>query len=54
MSNDNKDTKYVMGLFAVICIILVCLMINNFRIIDCCYLVVVIVYATKYFLLSRD
>ncbi len=50
----GKDTKFVMLFFAVICLILVYLMVNNFHIIDCCYFILVLGFAAKYLILSRD
>lgn len=50
----GKDTKFVMLFFAVISLIMIYLMINNFKIIDCCYFFIVVGFATKYFILSRD
>lgn len=50
----GKDTKCVMVVFAVISLILVYLMINNFKVIDCCYFILVLCSATKYLLLSRE
>ena len=50
----SKDTKFVMLFFAVISLILVYLMVNNFKVIDCCYFLVVVLFAAKYLSLSRD
>ena len=50
----GNDTKCVMLVFAVISIIMICLMINNFKIIDCCYFILVLIFATRYLLLSRE
>ena len=49
-----KDTKYVMVVFAVISLIMICLMISNFKIIDFCYFLLVIYTACRYLLLSRE
>ena len=51
---DTKDSKVVMLFFAVISFILVYLMINSFHIIDCCYFIIVIGFAFRYFILSRN
>lgn len=51
---DKKDTKFVMFVFAVISLILILAMINNFKVIDCLYFCVVLIFATRYFLLSRQ
>lgn len=50
----GKDTKCVMVVFAVISLILVYMMINNFKVIDCCYFILVLCCATKYLYLSKD
>lgn len=50
----SNDTKCVMGVFAVIGIIMIYLMINNFKVIDCCYFILVLIFATRYLLLSRE
>ena len=50
----GRDTKCVMIVFAVISLILVYLMINSFKIIDCCYFILVLVSATRYLYLSKD
>ena len=50
----NKDTKFVMLFFAVISLILVFLMVNNFHVIDCCYFILVVFFATRYLVLNRD
>lgn len=50
----SRDTKFVMLFFAVICSILVYLMVNNFHIIDCCYFILVVVFAAKYLILSKN
>ena len=50
----NKNTKFVMLFFAVISLILVFLMVNNFHVIDCCYFILVVVFATRYLVLNRD
>lgn len=50
----SKDTRCVMVVFAVISLIMIYLMINNFKIIDCCYFILVVCCATRYLLLSRD
>lgn len=49
-----KDTKFVMLFFAVICLIMVYLMINSFKIIDCCYFFLVVGFAARYLCLSRN
>jgi len=51
---NSKDSKVVMLFFAVISLILVYLMINNFHVIDCCYFILVVGFAARYFTLSRD
>lgn len=50
----SKDMKFVMLFFAVISSILVYLMINNFKVIDCCYFILVLIFAFRYFSLSKD
>jgi len=50
----GKDTKFVMLFFAVISLIMICLMVNSFNVIDCCYFLIVVGFAAKYFILSRD
>ncbi len=50
----SKDTKFIMLFFAVIGLIMVYLMINSFKIVDCCYFILVVFFAIKYFILSRD
>ena len=54
MLNNSKETKYVMLFFAVICFILILMMINDFKVIDCCYFILVIGFATRYYLLGRE
>ena len=54
MLNDNKETKFVMLFFAVISLILIFMMINNFKFIDCCYFIFVVGFATRYYLLGRE
>jgi len=51
---NSKDTKFVMLFFAVISLILVYLMISSFKFIDCFYFILVVCFATKYFILSKD
>ncbi len=51
---NSKETKFVMLFFAVISIILICLMVNSFHVIDCCYFFIVVGFATRYLFLSRD
>ena len=51
---NGKDTKFVMLFFAVICLIMIFLMVNKFNYIDCCYFFIVVGFATKYFILSKD
>lgn len=50
----KNNLKIVMLFFAVISLILVYLMVNNFKVIDCCYFLVVVLFATRYLCLSRD
>ena len=50
----EKDVKYVIAVLSVIAVIMVCLMITNFKIIDFCYFLLVIYTACKYLLLSRE
>ena len=50
----SKDTKFVMLFFAVISLIMIYLMVNNFNIIDCCYFFIVVGFATRYFILSKN
>ncbi len=52
-TNSKKDTEFVMIVFALISLVLIFTMINNFRIIDCCYFIVVLVFATRYMILCR-
>lgn len=54
MLNDNNETKYVMLFFAVICIILIVMMIDSFKFIDCCYFIFVVGFAARYYLLGRE
>ena len=49
-----KDTKYVMLFFAVISLILIYLMVSNFKVIDCCYFLLVVGFAAKYLCLSKN
>lgn len=51
---NGKDTKYVMVFFAVISLIIICLMIKNFNFIDCCYFFIVIGFAARYLLLGKE
>lgn len=50
----NNSEKFVMLFFAVISFILIIMMINSFKIIDCCYFIFVVGFAAKYFLLGRE
>lgn len=50
----GNDTKYVMLVFAVISFIMIYLMVSNFKVIDCCYFVLVLIFATRYLLLDRE
>lgn len=50
----SKDTRCVMVVFAVIGLIMICLMVNNFKVIDLCYFLLVIYSACRYLLLSRE
>ena len=50
----SKDTKCVMVVFAVIGLILICLMINNFKFIDFYYFLLVLYTACRYLILSRE
>ena len=50
----NKDTRCVMVVFAVISLIMIYLMINSFKIIDCCYFIFVVGIAARYFILGRE
>lgn len=50
----KNNTNIVMLFFAVISLILVYMMINSFKIIDCCYFLVVVLFATRYLCLSRN
>jgi len=50
----SKDIRFVMLFFAVISLILVYLMINNFHVIDCCYLILVVGTACRYLCLSKN
>ena len=54
MLDNSKETKYVMLFFAVICFILILMMINDFKVIDCCYFILVSGFAASYYLLVRD
>lgn len=54
MFNENKETKFVMLFFAVISFILVIMMVNSFKVIDCCYFIFVVGFATRYYLLGRE
>ncbi|MGM9849888.1 MAG: hypothetical protein ACI31V_03210 [Bacilli bacterium] len=54
MLNDNKESKFVMLFFAVISFILIIMMVNNFKVIDCCYFIFVVGFATRYYLLGRE
>ena len=53
-TNSKKDIKFVMSIFALISLMLVFTMINNFRVVDGCYFIIVLFFATRYLLLSRD
>lgn len=50
----SRDTKCVMLFFAVISLILMYLMVNNFHFIDCCYFILVVGFAARYLILSRN
>lgn len=50
----SKDLKFVLMFFAVISFILLFLMVNSFHFIDCCYFVLVVGFAARYYILSRD
>lgn len=50
----EKDVKYVMAVLSVIAVIMICLMIYNFKWIDFCYFLVVIYTGFRYLLLSRE
>ena len=55
MENDSKkDLKFVMIAFALIALLLIFSMINNFKIIDCCYFGIVLFFAIRYLIVSRD
>ena len=54
MLNNNKETKFVMLFFAVISFILIIMMVNSFKIIDCCYFIFVVGIAARYFMLGRE
>lgn len=53
-TDSNKDLKLVMIAFAFIALLLIFSMINNFKIIDCCYFCIVLFFATRYLIVSRD
>lgn len=53
MFKDN-DTKCVMVFSAVICLLLVFLMFNSFKIIDGFYFIFVVGFTAKYLLLSKN
>ena len=53
-TNSKKDIKFVMSIFVLIILMLVFTMISNFKIIDGCYFIIVLFFATRYLLLSRD
>lgn len=53
-TNAKNDIKVVLGIFVLICLMLIFTMINNFKVIDCCYFGIVLFFATRYVLLSRD
>ena len=53
-SNTKNDTLYVMIGFILISLLLVFAMITSFKLVDCCYFVLVLVFATRYLLLSKD
>jgi hypothetical protein len=50
----SNDTKCVMVVFAVIGLIMICLMINSFKFIDLCYFLLVIYTACRYLILSKE
>ena len=54
MLNNSRETKFVMLFFAVISLVLVFMMINSFKIIDCCYFIFVVGFAARYYLLGRE
>jgi len=49
-----KDTRCVIAVLSVIGIIMICLMIHNFKWIDFCYFLLVIYTACRYLFLSRE
>lgn len=53
-TNSKKDIRFVMSIFSVISLMLIFTMINNFRVIDCCYFIIVLFFATRYLIISRD
>lgn len=54
MLDNSKERKYVLVSFAVICLVLIFMMVNSFKVIDCCYFIFVIGFAAKYYLLGRS
>lgn len=50
----EKDVKYVIAVLSIIAVIMICLMIYNFKWIDFCYFLVVIYTGFRYLLLSRE
>lgn len=55
MEPSSKQEKiYVFGCFSLVCLILMFVMINNFKLIDFCYFLLVLVFAIKYMLLCRE
>ena len=53
-TDSKKDITVVMSGFTVIGLMLIFTMINNFKVIDLCYFGVVIFFAVKYLIISRD
>ena len=53
-TNSNKDIKLVMLFFVVISLILCFSLVNNFKVIDCFYFIIVLFFATRYLLVSRN
>ena len=53
-TDSKKDIKFVMSVFTVISLMLIFTMINNFKVIDCCYFGIVIFFAAKYLIISRN
>ncbi len=50
----SKETKCVMVVFAVIGLVMICLMINSFKVIDLCYFLLVLYTAGRYLFLSKE